>query len=96
MPFSMKGLKVLMDGAPVADGSTSPVFAHYITADAIADVNTADYFLSAITMLPLHSLIWVTSSTGTTAVHHLVYVNSNTGSAIDVTDGLAVTSTDTD
>lgn len=96
MPFDLKGLRVMEHGAPVADGAPAPALAHYITPDAIADVNTANYFLPAVSMLPLHSLIWVTTSTGTTAVHNLLYVNSNTGAAIDVTDGLAITATDTD
>lgn len=68
----------------------------YKTADTVATVNTADYFLSAINELKLNDIILVISSTGGTPVVTVNYVNSNTGSAIDVTDGLVVTATDTD
>lgn len=68
----------------------------YKTADTVATVNTADYFLAAISELKLNDIILVISSTGGTPVVTVNYVNSNTGSAIDVIDGLVITATDTD
>lgn len=68
----------------------------YKTADTIATVNTADYFLAAINEIKLNDVIFVTSSTGGTPVVSIAYCNGNDGSAIDVTDGLTVTATDSD
>jgi D-arabinose 5-phosphate isomerase GutQ len=67
---------------------------HYTTTDTIATVNTAGYFNSAIGMIrPLDVIIAVTS-TGGTPVVTLVYAKDVSSSAIDVTDGLTVTATD--
>lgn len=67
---------------------------HYTSADAIATVNTAGYFNSAADMLNVRDVIIVVdSNTPTTS---LVSVLSNDGSTVDVSDGLAITETDTD
>lgn len=69
---------------------------HYTTTDAIATVNTAGYFNSAAGMMKVNDvIIAVTSTGGTPAISH-VYVNANDGSTVDVIDGVAITSTDTD
>lgn len=68
----------------------------YTTADTIADVNTADYFLEAIDEIRLNDVIFVVSSTGGTPVATITYCNANDGSTIDVVDGLTITATDTD
>lgn len=68
----------------------------YKTADTIADVNTADYFLDAIDEIKLNDVIFVVSSTGGTPVVTITYCNANNGTAIDVVDGLTVTATDSD
>lgn len=68
----------------------------YNTADTIADVNTADYFLSAINEIRLNDIIFVVSSTGGTPAVTITYCNANDGSTIDVVDGLTVTATDSD
>lgn len=69
-------------------------FWHYTSADAIATVNTAGYFNDAANMLAVRDvMIVVDSNTPTTS---LVSVLSNTGSVVDVSDGLAITETDTD
>jgi len=68
----------------------------YTTADAVGTVNTAGYFNSAAAMLNVYDVIILVSSTGgTPAVSHL-YVNANDGSTVDVIDGVAITSTDSD
>ena len=90
MAFARSGLY------QVGPGGNSPRLWMYTTADTIADVNTADYFLSAINELSLNDVIIAVTSTGGTPVVTITYVNSNTGSAIDVVDGLTVTATDTD
>lgn len=91
MAFSRSGLSRI--GSSAGD---APTIYSYTTTDTIATVNTADYFLDAINEIEVNDVIFVASSTGGTPVISIVYCNSNTGSAIDVTDGLTVTATDTD
>lgn len=69
---------------------------NYTTADTIADVNTADYFLDAIGMIRKNDVMIIVSSTGGTPVVSHAYCNSNTGSAIDIVNGVAITATDSD
>lgn len=76
--------------------SDAPTFWTYTTTDALADLNTADYFLLAIDDLTAGDLIYATTSTGTTTVAALYYVLSNDGTAIDVNDGTVLAATDTD
>ncbi len=67
---------------------------HYTSADAIATVNSAGYFSDASDMLTVRDVIIVVdSNTPTTS---LVSVLSNSGGAVDVSDGLAITETDSD
>lgn len=96
MAFSAKGLVAFATLAPPADGVRPPVMAHYSTPDAIADVNTANYFLPAIEQLPLGSILFVRGSVGGSETQSICFVNQNTGLAIDITDGLTITATDTD
>lgn len=86
------------DGLSKIGGQNSDAFAvwAYKTADTIATVNTADYFLSAINEINLGDMILVYSSTGGTPVMTIAYVNANNGTTIDIVDGLTVTATDTD
>ena len=90
MAFARSGL-ARVSGANTDAGSMWM----YSTADAIATVIAADYFLDAINEINLNDLIVVTSSTGGTPAMTFTYVNSNTGSAIDVVDGLLIPATDT-
>ena len=76
--------------------SNIPVFWCYTTADALADVNTADYFLEVIGELAVGDLIYGVTSTGTTNVHAHYLVLSNDGTNIDVSDGVVIAATDTD
>ena len=69
-------------------------FWHYTSADAIATVNTAAYFNDASDMLTVRDVIIVVdSNTPTTS---LVSVLSNASGVVDVSDGLAITETDSD
>lgn len=66
----------------------------YSTTDAIATVNTSGYFNDAANNLSVRDLIIVLdTNTPTTS---FVSVLSNDGATVDVSDGLAVTETDTD
>jgi len=69
---------------------------HYSTADSIATVNTSGYFDSAANMLALNDVIIAVTSTGGTPVVSHTYVNANSGTVVDIVDGVAITSTDTD
>tara|TARA_Y100000004_G_scaffold138997_2_gene157755 strand:- start:1754 stop:2023 length:270 start_codon:yes stop_codon:yes gene_type:complete len=69
---------------------------HYTTTDTIATVNTAGYFNDAIGMIRSLDPIFAVTSTGGTPVMSIVYAKDVSASAIDVTDGLTVTATDSD
>jgi len=91
MAYSSTGLSAV--GGQSKAGN-APQLWTYSSADAIATVNTAGYFNSAASLLKVGDLIYVYDTAN--VLGHLVYVNANSGTVVDVTDGLAVTSTDTD
>lgn len=72
----------------------------YHTTDAATDVDGADYFLAAIGKLKVGDVIlrftYTSAITGAISTVGLHYVNANTGTAIDTTDTLALTATDSD
>jgi len=66
----------------------------YSTTDAIATVNTSGYFNDATDLLQVRDIIWVCdTSTPTT---NIVSVLSNASSVVDISDGTAISETDTD
>jgi hypothetical protein len=77
------------------DGRANGVRIHtYSSADAIATVNTAGYFNDLSDVLNVRDVILVVdTATPTTS---FVSVLSNASGVVDVSDGLAVTETDTD
>ena len=87
MAFAASGLSSLA----YANGFT---LWHYTSADAIADVNTEGYFNDASDMLSVRDVIIVVdTNTPTTS---LVSVLSNAAGVVDVSNGLAITETDSD
>ena len=92
MAFNATGFATI--GASKA-GNAPSLYA-YSTADTIADVNTSGYFDTLSDNLSVGDVILVRSSTGGTQALTLVYVASNSGGVVDVTDGLTITSTDSD
>jgi len=66
----------------------------YTTADPIADVNTAGYFNDAADMLSVRDVIIVADTA--TPTTNLVSVLSNAAGVVDVSDGTAISETDTD
>lgn len=87
MAYAASGLSALATG----NGFT---LWHYTSADPIATVNTAAYFNNASVQLGVRDLIIVVdTATPTTS---LVSVLTNAAGVVDVSDGLAVTETDTD
>jgi len=67
---------------------------HYIGADAKATVDSAGFFNDAIDVLKVNDVILVVDS-GTPTVTWMV-VLSNDGTNVDVSDGTAISLTDTD
>ena len=66
----------------------------YTTTDAIATVNTANYFNDAANMLAVRDLVIVHDTN--TPTTNFDTVLSNNGTAVDVSDGTAVAETDGD
>jgi hypothetical protein len=66
----------------------------YQTADAIAAVNSANYFNNAANMLNVRDVILVMDSNVPTT--SWVTVLSNNGTAVDVSDGTVIVETDSD
>ncbi len=89
MAFSRTGLSRIGSGA-----GDAPSLWSYTSADAIATVNTAAYFNDAHKELGIRDVIMVTDSN--TPTTHFVIVLSNAAGVVDVSDGLAITETDTD
>lgn len=68
----------------------------YTTTEAMTAVRAADYFLPAVNELRLNDIIFCVTAVGGTVVSTIAYVVSRTATAIDVTDGLVITATDSD
>ncbi len=88
MAFSLDGLY------QVGPGGAGVRLWTYSSADAIATVNTAAYFNGASDLLQVRDIIFVvdTATPGT----NIVNVLTNAAGVVDVSDGLAITETDTD
>ena len=68
-------------------GDSQKVYA-YASADSIATVTGADYFLPAINELQVNDVIFVSDSDA--AAVTVTFVKSNTGTAIDCASGTAL------
>jgi len=84
------------DGLTLVGGSSAQRMWIYTSADAIADINTEDYFLDAIGMINKNDVMFIVSSTGGTPVVSTAYCNQSDGTNIDIINGVAVTNTDSD
>lgn len=90
MAFSSSGWNVI--GA--AKKGNAPSMYTYTSADAIATVNTSGYFNDLSDTLAVGDIIWVHDSA--TPTMSIVMVASNASGVVDVTDGTAVSMTDSD
>jgi len=90
MAFSSAGWNVI--GA--AKKGNAPSMYTYTSADAIATVNTVGYFNDLSDTLAVGDIIFVHDSA--TPTMSIVMVASNASGVVDVTDGTAVSMTDTD
>ena len=90
MAFSANGWNVI--GA--AKSGNAPSIYTYTSADAIATVNTSGYFNDLSDTLAVGDIIFVHDSA--TPTMSIVMVASNAAGVVDVTDGTAISMTDTD
>ena len=88
MAYALSGLQQL------GPGGKAPRIWVYSTTDAIATVNSSGYFNDATDLLQVRDIIWVCdTSTPTT---NIVSVLSNASDVVDISDGTAISETDTD
>jgi hypothetical protein len=90
MAYSSTGWNVI--GA--AKKGNAPSMYTYTSADAIATVNTSGYFNDLSDTLAVGDIIFVHDSA--TPTLSIVMVASNASGVVDVTDGTAISMTDTD
>jgi hypothetical protein len=90
MAYSSTGWNVI--GA--AKKGNAPSMYTYTSADAIADVNTSGYFDDLSDTLAVGDIIFVHDSA--TPTMSIVMVASNASGVVDVTDGTAISMTDSD
>lgn len=88
MAFSRDGLML------VGSSANSPRMWMYSTLDPIATVNTAGYFNDASVELGIRDVIWVLDTNVPTT--NIVSVLTNAAGVVDVSDGTAISETDTD
>lgn len=88
MAFSLDGLY------QVGPGGGGVRLWTYQSADAIADVNTEGYFNGAADLLNVRDIIFVVDTN--TPSTNIVSVLSNSAGVVDVSNGLAITETDSD
>jgi len=93
MAFSATGFNAI--GGQSKSGNAPSIWT-YTSTDAQSVIRASGYFNSVASLLKVGDLIFCYSATGGTPVMSTAYVNSNTGSVVDITDGVTVTSTDTD
>ena len=89
MAFSRSGLSKV--GPSAGD---APSLWTYTSADGIGTVNTAGYFNDASAELKVRDVIFVVDSA--TPATNIVSVLSNASGVVDVSNGLAITETDSD
>jgi len=90
MAYATSGFNVI--GA--AKSGNAPSIYTYTSADAIATVNTSGYFNDLSDTLAVGDIIFVHDSA--TPTMSIVMVASNAAGVVDVTDGTAISMTDTD
>jgi hypothetical protein len=77
-------------------GANAPALHMYKSTDTVATVNTAGYFNSIAARVRVGDFVLAYLDTGGTPQGYLLAINANSGTVVDVTDGLAVGTTDTD
>ena len=93
MAFSATGFNAV--GGQSKAGNAPAIYT-YSSTDAQSVIRASGYFNTVASILKVGDLVFCYSATGGTPVMSTAYVNSNTGTVVDITDGVAVTATDTD
>lgn len=87
---------VLTDFKTGDSTGNGPTIHTYTTVDLSADIDTAGYFNNASNLVAAGDLIYVYGDTDGTAFYTLFPVLSNAAGVVDVSDGTALSTTDTD
>ena len=93
MAFSLAGLNPI--GGQSKTGNAPSIWT-YTSTDAQTVIRVSGYFNSVAALLKVNDIIFCISASGGTPVLSTAYINSNTGTVVDITDGVTITSTDTD
>ena len=93
MAFSATGFNAI--GGQSKSGNAPSIWT-YTSTDAQSTIRASGYFNSVASLLKVGDLIFCYSATGGTPVMSTAYVNSNSSGVVDITDGVTVTSTDSD
>ena len=93
MAFNIDNLvAVSQDGTNVFD-----IFKYETPDDALAIINTTDYFVDAWAILDNGDIIFIKDSAGVAAIGIVVDKSApGVTKSIDITDGMVITATDTD
>jgi hypothetical protein len=78
------------------NGTSAPAIHTYKSTDTAATMNTSGYFNTVANDVRVGDLIYVYADTGGTPQGYFLAINSNSSGVVDVTDGLAVGTTDSD
>jgi hypothetical protein len=76
--------------------SPAPVIHSYVTTDTQATVNTVGYFNAIAAEVRVGDLIYAWTDSAGTPAGFFFAINQDNGTTVDVTDGLALGTTDTD
>lgn len=79
-----------------AKRGNAPSVYTYATTDTAATMNTAGYFNDLSGSLEIGDIIMAYTDTGGTPSLVVTYVNANASGVVDIADGTAISSTDTD
>lgn len=93
MAYSSTGFNAI--GGQSKAGNAPAIYT-YTSTDAQSVIRVSGYFNTIASILKVGDIIFCYSATGGTPVMSTAYVNSNASNVVDITDGVTVTSTDTD
>lgn len=78
------------------NAANAPSVHTYKTTDTAATINTSGYFNSVAAEVRVGDLIYAYADTGGTPQGYFFAINSNASGVVDVTDGLAIGTMDSD
>lgn len=78
------------------NAANAPCIHTYKTTDTAATINTSGYFNDIANQVRVGDLIYAFADTGGTPQGYMFTINSNSSGVVDVTDGTALGTTDSD